>query len=183
MDLNHRRGEMAQLGAILAREVETRGWHRASWGWIVHRSWSTVVGSYLAEHSRLISIDDDGLTIAVPTSAWAQELGYWKPEILRRLGELAPGSPVPETIRIRVVPRLFASKRQLSHAIAERGSSQPSHAPAQTDLQTLFQSVKDKHAAAVEHWLKGEYTRCARCQSPTLRGYRLCATCEYRTGR
>lgn len=138
------------------------------------------MGSYLAEHTRLVGIDRDGFTIAVPSSGWAQELVYWKPEILRRLNELAPGAEVPRVIRIRVAPKIFEKAADAGDSRAERGRLGMRAQGGSSDLAELARSVMDKHASAVEQWLSGDYTRCARCQSPTLKGYRLCATCQYR---
>lgn len=182
MDVTDPQDTIARLGAILAREAETRGWRRASWGWLVHRHWDRVVGGYLAHHTRLVGIDSDGVTIAVPSSGWAQELVYWKPEILRRLAELSPGPDIPRVIRVKVAARLFTRPSSVADAPRERGWAGGSRAHAAGDLAALIQSVRDKHAAAVEHWLSGDYTRCVRCQSPTLKGYRLCATCQYGAG-
>ena len=175
----------AMLGAILAREAEQRHWHRARWYYVVKNSWPSVVGEYLSRYTLLVSIDPDRVVIAVPASAWAQEISYWRPQIGERLATLTDGVIRHPEVRIEVWPKAFAPRPEENPSRFHRSEPglgyrlSPSVA-GDSDLEALLERVKDKYLRAVEHWVQTGYARCAQCQSPTLKGYRLCSSCQYR---
>lgn len=178
MDTNQ---EPSLLQSILRKEADSRNWRRAKWAYVVQERWSWVVGDYLAQHTALISVDADSIVIAVEASSWSQELTYWKPAIHERLNTLTDGETRHAEIRIRVWTKPFA-KKSAGFDHTERGLPYHKSEPRDhDDLTHLVARVRDKYDRAVEYWIQtADYVRCANCQSPTLRGYRLCVACQYR---
>lgn len=176
--------EPVALKAILDEEIERRPWRRAKWAYLLQPRWSLIVGEYLAKHTLLVSADQQAVVIAVPSSTWTQELTYWKPEIHRRLDELTQGETRRAEIRIRVWPKVFASRVPAQVRRSERGTRyHKASPPKDADLTQLLARVKDNYASAVEHWIRSGYVLCTQCQSPTLEGYQLCVRCERQVRR
>lgn len=68
-------------------------------------AWESTVGEMLAHHARITGFRDGVLTVEVDSHAWATELKFREPEIARRLGDVAPDSPVERVaIRVRATP-------------------------------------------------------------------------------
>jgi predicted nucleic acid-binding Zn ribbon protein len=75
--------EMEKLGDVLggvAPEVKERLSQVAALS-----KWSEIVGEELAEHTRPIKLSPELLTVAVPSSVWAQELTMRKFEIIEKV--------------------------------------------------------------------------------------------------
>ncbi len=166
------------LKTILDAEMERRDWRRAKWVYRLRQAWSLVVGEFLAKHTLLVSVDSHAVVIAVESSSWTQELTYWKPEILRRLSEITQGDIHHVEIRVRVWSKPFDSSAESGHSPRERGQAYHNPVVTSDDLTELLTRVKDNYRNAVEYWIHSDYVPCARCQSPTLKGYEFCACCE-----
>jgi predicted nucleic acid-binding Zn ribbon protein len=66
-------------------------------------AWSEMVGDVLAGHSRVRSIRNDVLEIAVDKPAWATEIRYLEEDLLHRAAQrVGPG--VVTSIRVYVEP-------------------------------------------------------------------------------
>ncbi|MCL6563151.1 MAG: DUF721 domain-containing protein [Firmicutes bacterium] len=171
--------EPEALGMVLARQVEAYGWHRARWGSVIHACWQEAVGPVLARHTRVVGLRERGVVVAVPASAWAQELTYWKAAILARLNhQLANrGQPIEELV-VRVMPlrRLRAVAGEIG---LERGGVFRARPNRRRSLDEAFAAARSRFEEAVQFWLAEGYHRCQRCQSPTLLAYPMCSTCEH----
>ena len=82
------------LGRLGGRSVSTVN--------AVFDEWHRVVGATVAEHCWPIELADDLLVVGVDDAVWSTEVRYLEAEIVARVLELAPDSPVRRT---RVVVR------------------------------------------------------------------------------
>jgi predicted nucleic acid-binding Zn ribbon protein len=65
--------------------------------------WDELVGPDIADHARPLSLRDGVLTVQVDHPAWATQLRYLSPDLLRRLRE-ATGSEDLRELKLRVRP-------------------------------------------------------------------------------
>lgn len=70
----------------------------------VHRCWVEVVGAEVAAHVRPLALRDEVLVVAVDHPAWAAQMGFLAPRLLRGLEE-ALGAPVASRVEPTVRPR------------------------------------------------------------------------------
>lgn len=68
---------------------------------VIFRSWSSIVGPDLAEHTRPGSIDGDLLTVTADDPTWAAEFRWLEREVIARLAE-ATGSDRIRRLHVRV---------------------------------------------------------------------------------
>ncbi|NMP20913.1 DUF721 domain-containing protein [Sulfobacillus harzensis] len=167
-----------RLGEILSRLSAQHGWQRAEWLRALDRLWRHVVGDTVAEYSHILTLTNDGvLVVAVPSSVWAQEIGYYKPRILAAIADELPQASIKD-IRTRVksdfarLPRRSEPYRPSPHARTEH------RLDPHVDLQVLLARVQENYQEAAHEWLANGFVPCARCHAPTLKGYRLCVACE-----
>ncbi len=81
------------LGNLNAPSVDVLG--------IIFRSWSSIVGPDLAEHTKPGSIDGDLLTVTADDPTWATEFRWLEREVVIRLAE-ATGSDRIRRLHVRV---------------------------------------------------------------------------------
>ena len=65
-------------------------------------NWKNIVGARLEKVTRPRSLRNGVLTIEVPTSAWAQELSFFKQEILEKLSDFLERDTVVRNIIFKV---------------------------------------------------------------------------------
>ncbi|MCY0899657.1 MAG: DciA family protein [Firmicutes bacterium] len=166
------------LGEILLRLSDEHHWTRARWLWLLERSWADVVGDVVSQHTKLLTLTEEGiLWIAVPSSVWSSELLFHKPRILARIEERWPSIRVTDLrTRVRTEVRALTQEgeeaRPSPYARWERGH------PSTEDLDALFRRVQEQYQRATEAWLRQGYRRCLQCRAPTEPGYRFCIHCE-----
>jgi len=68
---------------------------------VVFGRWQELVGSSLAACCQPVAVRDGVLVVAITDPAWATELRFLAPSILRRVEELA-GRPVASRLEVRV---------------------------------------------------------------------------------
>lgn len=168
------------LAGILRRQAEAWGWQPALFGAAVAAVWREALGETLSRHTRLWGLRERTVVVAVPASTWAQELTYWKGEILQRLNARVAETVGPiEDLKVRVEPRAFRRAPVGMGEGRERGGGGLPTARAQSAVEALDRAARS-HLAASREWFRLDYHPCQRCHSPTLRPYVLCATCTYR---
>jgi predicted nucleic acid-binding Zn ribbon protein len=84
------------LGGLLA----ARGWRARAAVGTVFGDWAGIVGEQLAAHTRPESFDDGELTVSADSDAWATQLRYMTPQLLKRLAEEL-GHGVVHRIKVR----------------------------------------------------------------------------------
>ncbi|HYM81105.1 MAG TPA: DUF721 domain-containing protein [Candidatus Limnocylindria bacterium] len=81
---------MRSLGDLLPGMLEALGLAEGVAGWRAVEAWPDIVGERIARRTRARSFQDGVLLVEVEGSAWLQELGYLKRELVaqlnRRLG-------------------------------------------------------------------------------------------------
>ena len=77
--------EMMPLAALMPALLRQLGLADTAQGWKAVADWPAIAGGRVARHSRAVSFRDGALTVEVEGSAWMQELGFLKPELLRNL--------------------------------------------------------------------------------------------------
>jgi predicted nucleic acid-binding Zn ribbon protein len=83
---------MESISSILPALLERLGLAKDVKGWRAIPEWPAIAGDRVARHSRAVSFRDGTLHVEVEGSAWMQELGFLKPELLRNLDRhLGPG--------------------------------------------------------------------------------------------
>ena len=68
---------------------------------VVFRSWDSIVGPDLAEHTRPTAVDGDVLNVAASDPAWATEFRWLESEVVKRLAE-ATGTDRIQRVQVRV---------------------------------------------------------------------------------
>jgi predicted nucleic acid-binding Zn ribbon protein len=91
------------VGSTLGRVLDGLGLGREMAGWEAVRAWPELVGPRIARHTRAVAFRDGALHVEVEGSAWMQELGYLKRDLVRRIGEQVGAAGVRD-IRF-IVPR------------------------------------------------------------------------------
>lgn len=167
-----------RLGVILSHLTDRHGWHHAEGLRLLETLWQRAVGAVIAEHSRILTLTNDGiLIVAVPSSVWSQELGYYKPHILEAIRDELPELRIQD-VRTRVrsdverLPRVSEAYRPSPYAVTEL------HASDTRDLGVLLARVQEKYQKAAQEWLDDGFISCRQCHAPTLKGYRLCVVCD-----
>ncbi|MCY0881305.1 MAG: DUF721 domain-containing protein [Firmicutes bacterium] len=172
------------LRTVIDKMVPEYGWQGARYSWRLVTAWQQVAGKQVADHARILYFYHDILTLAVPSSIWSQEMQFYKVELLSRLNAFAQENESDlhvKDIRWRVSLAPFKPARPLSVVKERGGVSVAARRLSELTLTELVACTQKKYEAAVEEWLQKDYRPCRRCQSPTLKPYVLCATCEYMT--
>ena len=73
------------VGGVLGRVLEDLGLSREMTGWRAVGDWPALVGPRIARHTRAVAFRDGTLHVEVEGSAWMQELGYLKKELVQRI--------------------------------------------------------------------------------------------------
>jgi len=91
------------VGGVLGRVLQQLGLSREMSGWRAVETWPDLVGPRIAGHTRAVAFRDGTLQVEVEGSAWMQELGYLKPDLVRRI-QRQPGCDGVQDVRF-VAPR------------------------------------------------------------------------------
>lgn len=92
------------VGQSIDRLVRNLGGPSAQTVEGVFGRWNEIVGEQVAAHTRPLSLRKESLVVAVDDPAWAPELRFLEPEILRRVREVL-GVEGVERLEVRVRPR------------------------------------------------------------------------------
>jgi len=76
-----------KVSGVLSRFVGRVGLDRGLQGWRAVSEWPQVVGPQLARHARAVSFRDGALVVEVEGSAWMQEIGFLKRDLVRRINQ------------------------------------------------------------------------------------------------
>ena len=82
------------VGGVLGRVLESLGLSREMTGWRAVEAWPDLVGPRVARHARAVAFRDGTLHVEVEGSAWMQELGYLKRDLVRRINQQLGGEHV-----------------------------------------------------------------------------------------
>jgi len=91
------------LSGVLPRVFKQLGLDEGLLGWRAVREWEQAVGPRVARHARAIAFREGVLQVEVEGSAWMHELGFLKPELMRKVNRHL-GSRLVKNVRF-VVPR------------------------------------------------------------------------------
>ena len=72
-------------------------------GWRAVQEWDDVVGPRVSHHTRAVGFHDGTLRVEVEGSAWMQELGYLKRDVIKTINRHL-GSDLVRDVRF-IVPR------------------------------------------------------------------------------
>ena len=97
------RGKVQHIGEVLSKLMARRGYGRVQSAGAVGEAWSTTAGAALAACTRATTVRRGVLEVLVENSTLAQELGFQKQELIRRLAELLPDENIRE-LKFRVGP-------------------------------------------------------------------------------
>ena len=75
------------VGGVLGRVLQRLGLSREMTGWQAVAAWPELVGPRVASHARAVAFRDGTLHVEVEGSAWMQELGYLKRDLVRRINQ------------------------------------------------------------------------------------------------
>ena len=85
---------MEAVGGVLGRVLDDLGLSREMTGWKAVEAWPTLVGLRVARRTRAVAFRDGTLHVEVEGSAWMQELGYLKRELVQRINQGLGGEHV-----------------------------------------------------------------------------------------
>ncbi len=91
------------VAQVLARLLGALGLEDGVRGWTLIEEWPGLVGPRVARHSRAVGFQGGILQVEVEGSAWMQELGFLKRELLHTVNRHL-GSELVRDIRF-VIPR------------------------------------------------------------------------------
>ena len=94
---------MEPLAGVLTRVLQRFGIERELLGWRAVSEWDQVVGARVARHSRAVAFRGGTLQVEVEGSAWMQELGFLKRDLVRTINRHL-GAALIHDIRF-IVPR------------------------------------------------------------------------------
>ena len=94
---------MEPLAGVLPRVLRQLGLEEGLLGWRAVHEWERAVGPRVARHTRAVAFREGVLQIEVEGSAWMQELGFLKTDLMRKINRHLGGRLV-RNIRF-VVPR------------------------------------------------------------------------------
>jgi len=70
----------------------------------VFARWEEMVGAAVATHAWPVSLSNGVLVVGVDQPAWATQLRYLGPELLRQLGSVLPGDAVSQ-VEVKVLSK------------------------------------------------------------------------------
>ena len=94
---------MEAVAGILSRVLRRYGLENEFRGWQAVEEWPGVVGVRIAQNTRAVGFREGALRVEVEGSAWMQELGYLKRDLIRRINKHL-GANVVREIRF-IIPR------------------------------------------------------------------------------
>jgi predicted nucleic acid-binding Zn ribbon protein len=94
---------MEAIANVLSRVLRKLGLEGDLEGWRAVEDWPRVVGSRVSHHTRAVGFRDGTLRVEVEGSAWMQELGYLKRDLISRINQHL-GSELVRDVRF-IVPR------------------------------------------------------------------------------
>lgn len=147
---------------------------------LVLKYWAEAVGSVVATHTQLLSIEKNVLWVATSSASWAQTLTFERQRILAKLNKQLP-SPLTD---IRFSTAQWQRPQASDADKTETWRDHPSSiAPAS---QSVSPKCRDPQSA-FEQWAKTTQERshnlplCPQCQSPTppgeLQRWQVCCIC------
>lgn len=87
---------LPSAGAVLNKEITSRGWEKnLASGWVTGH-WEQLVGEKIAQHTKVEMVKDSALFITCDSTAWATNLRYMQREILRSIREKAGPDVITE---------------------------------------------------------------------------------------
>ena len=100
-----RRGRLSvePVSGVLSRVLQQLGLEQDMRGWQAVGEWERLVGPRVARHTRAVGFRDGTLQVEVEGSAWMQELGFLKRDLVRKINQHL-GTPYVKDVRF-VVPR------------------------------------------------------------------------------
>lgn len=99
------RDDPEPLAAAVSRRVGQRsGWEDRLEGAAIFSRWEQIVGSQMAGRCRPVRLAGGRLVVAVPTQAWATEIGYLAGHIIQRADEEL-GSGLVREVQVVVRPQ------------------------------------------------------------------------------
>lgn len=94
---------MEVVSGVVARVLRGLGLEGALLGWRAVQEWPEIAGPRLARRTRAVDFRDGTLVIEVEGSAWMQEVGYLKRELIRKI-DARLGAGVVRDVRV-TLPR------------------------------------------------------------------------------
>lgn len=94
---------MEAIARVLSRVLRQLGLEGDLEAWRAVDEWPEVVGPRVSQHTRAVAFRDGTLRVEVEGSAWMQELGYLKRDLIQRINRHL-GSDLVRDVRF-TVPR------------------------------------------------------------------------------
>lgn len=94
-------GQPQHIGDLLSHLLARRGYARVQSAGACGQAWSEAVGQPLAGMSRATQVKRGVLEVIVQSSTLAQEIGFRKQELIKRLAELLPDEQIRD-VKCRV---------------------------------------------------------------------------------
>jgi predicted nucleic acid-binding Zn ribbon protein len=91
------------VAGVLSRVLNQLGLEQELLGWRAVSDWDALVGPRVARHTRAIAFRDGTLQVEVEGSAWMQELGFLRRDLVEKINRHL-GAPFVQDIRF-IVPR------------------------------------------------------------------------------
>ncbi len=173
MPSDHRRSRINSVGPLVAERL---------WGLQIAQKvkehtaplvWAELVGPQVAGATEVEKVSGGVLFVSTRSAMWAQELNFYKPDILRRLNEkigARPGEPLITDIR-------FANKGLKREKEGEIPKPPPLH-PTRDELDDLEVTaderrvIEDGIAVVSDDFLRGKL-RNARIADAKVRTWRM----------
>jgi predicted nucleic acid-binding Zn ribbon protein len=101
--INPRRSEPRHIGDVLSQLIARRGYARVQSAGAFAEAWSQAAGERLAKCTRAVAVKRGVLEVLVGSSTLAQELGFEKKNLVKKLTGLLPDEKIRD-VRFKVGP-------------------------------------------------------------------------------
>ena len=96
-------GQPRHIGDVLSALLARRGYARVQSGGACAEAWRQAAGELVAGCTRATQVRRGVLEVLVGNSTVAQEIGFHKPDLIKRLVELLPDENIRD-LKLRVGP-------------------------------------------------------------------------------
>lgn len=115
------RDDPSPLSELLGEVVRDQGWDERLAAQRVFTDWATIAGPEIAQHSEVIAYDDGEVEVRTDSTAWATQLKFLAPSIVRKLNaELGDGSVLRIVVRGPQAPSWKKGPRSIRGARGPR---------------------------------------------------------------
>lgn len=106
--------DMRSIAQVWMKEVTDRGWAPHLVAAYLGLHWEEIVGSHVASYSTVTQVENHSATIVCETDAWATNLRYFQPQILKNIADTFGDQIITQL-------RIYGPSHKSSHSFTGAG--------------------------------------------------------------